>query len=240
MSSQSDMVDEKAMSANATKESNLNLDPTMSMEVANAMSPKSPRRPFRCCPQPLSATLSPTRRGGPALFFYGTVLLIFVAFASAISLAELASAYPHARGQYFWVAQLAPPSCRRFLSYMTAIVSWASVVCVGASSCSATTNVLFEMIAIQYPTYQYHQWHGFLAFEAWNILAAFFNLYERTIPKLFKICLIYSVTTAVVFFIAYFAANHPKQSGKAYFAEYYNTSGWPNRMAFLIGISGVN
>lgn len=46
--------------------------------------------------------------GGGPLFFYSTLLMAAVAVCVAITLGELASAYPHTGGQYFWVAQLAP------------------------------------------------------------------------------------------------------------------------------------
>lgn len=54
--------------------------------------------------------------GGPPLFIYGFIMMAIIAVAVAISLGELASALPHSGGQYYWVAVLAPPSCRRFLS----------------------------------------------------------------------------------------------------------------------------
>ncbi|RSL55025.1 hypothetical protein CEP54_009576 [Fusarium duplospermum] len=60
--------------------------------------------------------------GGPPLFIYGFIIMAIIAFAVAISLGELASALPHSGGQYYCVAVLAPPSCRRFLSYVTGIV----------------------------------------------------------------------------------------------------------------------
>lgn len=178
--------------------------------------------------------------GGGPLFFYGTLLIIVVSFSVAISLGELASAYPHAGGQYFWVAQLAPPKYKRFASYMTAIISWASVVCIGASACSGVTSMVFALVAVKHPNFEYHQWQGFLVFEAANMAAFSFNLFERFIPRLARAFLIISLVTAVSFFITLLAADSPKQTAHGYFAEYYNTSGWPNGVAFFIGISGIN
>lgn len=178
--------------------------------------------------------------GGSPLFFYGVLLLAFVSFSVAISLGELASAYPHAGGQYFWVAQLAPPSYRRFASYMTAIISWASVVCIGASSCSGTTNLVFQLVAINKPDFQYHQWQGFLVFQAANFFAFFFNLYERFIPVLGKLFLWLSLATFVIHFTTLLSAPSQKQTAHNFFIEVYNSSGWYDGVAFLIGISGVN
>ncbi|RMJ26583.1 Amino acid permease [Aspergillus sp. HF37] len=178
--------------------------------------------------------------GGGPLFFYGTLLIVVVSLSVAISLGELASAYPHAGGQYFYVAQLAPPKYRRYISYMTGIISWASVVCIGASSCSGTTGMAFQLVAIKYPTFEYHQWQGFLVFQAANLAAFFFNFFERFIPVLGKAFLCLSIVTGLTFFCTLLAAHSPKQSARGFFVEYYNTSGWPDGVAFFIGISGIN
>lgn len=183
-----------------------------------------------------------TAFGAGPLFFYGTLLIACVAFCVAISLGELSSAFPHVGGQYYWVAQLAPPKFRRFLSYMTAIISWASVVCIGASCAAATTNIFFQLYSFTRPDFVYKQWMGFLAFEAINIVGGLFNIYERPLPGMVKGFTLFSLAVAIAFFIALFAAGSEKQSAAVVFGagEYFNVSGWHNGMAFLIGISAIN
>jgi choline transport protein len=180
--------------------------------------------------------------GAGPLFFWGTILVAAVSFCVAVSLGELASAYPHAGGQYYWVAKLAPERSRRFMSYMTAIVSWASVICICSSSCAAVSNVTFQLVSLVHPDFQYRQWMGFLVFEAANFFAVFLNLFEKTLPALMRLFLLYSVSIAVIFFICLLAPGSEKQSAAEVFGagEYFNQSGWPNGLAFFIGISGVN
>jgi amino acid transporter len=57
--------------------------------------------------------------GGRAGMVYVYIGSFVGFFASVVSLAEIASRAPTAGGQYHWVSEFAPPSCQRFLSYIT-------------------------------------------------------------------------------------------------------------------------
>lgn len=180
--------------------------------------------------------------GAGPLFIYGTLVVAAVGFCVAVSLGELASAYPHAGGQYFWVARLAPPRYRRFLSYLTGIISWASVVCISASCSAGSANVTAQLVAVLRPDFEFTRWMMFLVFQAANFLAVSFNLFERTLPGLMKICLFYCVAVVVIFVVGLLAPGSSKAApGVVFGAEgYYNTSGWPDGLAFILGLSGLN
>lgn len=180
--------------------------------------------------------------GAGPLFFYGILFICCITLCVAITLGELASAYPHAGGQYFWTAQLAPESCRRFLSYMTAIISWASVICIGASGASGATNLMFSLVSLTRPEFEYQKWMGFLAFQGFVWLAAIMVVYERWLPKMSKFFLYWSVITMAVLFICLLAAGKKKASAAVVFGAdgYFNNSGWPDGFAFLVGINGIN
>lgn len=181
--------------------------------------------------------------GAGPLFIWGTLVVPFVTFCVAITLGELASAYPHAGGQYFWTAQLSSERTRRFLSYMTAIVSWASVVCTGASAVSGMVNTIFAIVSIQRPDFVYHQWMGFLLFLACNWTAALMVRYERIIPTISNTFVAISLVTVTTTFICLLAPSSEKQSAAVVFGGdggYFNLSGWPDGVAFLVGISGIN
>lgn len=180
--------------------------------------------------------------GAGPLFIYGTILVTMVTFCVAITLGELASAYPHSGGQYFWTAQLAPERHRRFLSYMTAVISWSSVICITASSCSAIANTVFQVVALHRPDFVYKQWMGFLVFVGTNWLATAAVVFERFIPILSNTFVFISVSVMVALFIALLVPSTPKAPSSLVWGAdgYYNVSGWPDGIAFLIGISGVN
>ncbi|KAJ6088784.1 hypothetical protein N7486_010045 [Penicillium sp. IBT 16267x] len=50
--------------------------------------------------------------GGQTTLIWGQLIMYFMVLCVSISLAELASAYPNAGGQYYWAAMLAPKSVR--------------------------------------------------------------------------------------------------------------------------------
>lgn len=54
-------------------------------------------------------------QGGPATLIYGPIVMLVLVGACTLSLAELASVYPTAGGQYHWTSILAPKSTNRFL-----------------------------------------------------------------------------------------------------------------------------
>ncbi|KAG4438549.1 hypothetical protein IFR05_005973 [Cadophora sp. M221] len=116
--------------------------------------------------------------GGPPVIMYGFMMMAIVATFVAISLGELASAMPHSGGQYFWVATLAPPKYRRFLSYITGILGWAGSVCTSAPCCLAVPLMVFSMIALRNSDFNMHPWMVFLFYQVINLVAFFFNLFE--------------------------------------------------------------
>ncbi|OAA44164.1 choline transport protein [Metarhizium rileyi] len=179
--------------------------------------------------------------GGSPLFFWGFLLMIFVAWATATSLAELASAMPHPGGQYIWVNQLAPTSTRRALSYCTAISSWLGAVATGASACLSASTGICAIIRFLNPAFVYRRWMGFVAFQVLNLITLFCSCFERALPHISRAVLFVSVTSAAVVFLALFATSRRQHaSPKDFFLTPVNSSGWPDGIAFLTGISGIN
>ncbi|KAJ3471635.1 hypothetical protein MRS44_001734 [Fusarium solani] len=178
--------------------------------------------------------------GGPPLFIYGFIIMAIIAVAVAISLGELASALPHSGGQYYWVAVLAPPSCRRFLSYVTGIVGWAGAVCTCASVCLAVPTTIFAMVSLTHPDFEYKPWMGFVGFQVLNLLAFSFNCFEHVLPWVSRCLLVFTVCTVTVVFVSILAASPHKQTGEGLFVNLYNISGWSDGVALLIGLNAPN
>jgi amino acid transporter len=67
-------------------------------------------------------------QGGPITLIYGPILMLFLVGACALTLAELASVYPTAGGQYHWTSILAPKSINRSLvcSFLN-LIFWQSL-----------------------------------------------------------------------------------------------------------------
>lgn len=178
--------------------------------------------------------------GGPPLFIYGFIMMSMVAFCVAISLGELSSALPHSGGQYYWVAVLAPQSCRRFCSYITGILGWAGAVCTSASVCLAIPTIIFSMASLYHPDFVYKPWMVFLGFQAINLLAFTFNCFERVLPWVSRCLLTFTICTITIVFVGVLSASSHKQTAANLFVNLYNVSGWPDGIAFIIGLNASN
>ncbi|KAK2735552.1 choline transport protein [Colletotrichum kahawae] len=178
--------------------------------------------------------------GGSPLFFWGFLVMALVGLATATTLAELASAMPHPGGQYIWVHRLAPPKYKRFLSYITAVISWLAAVATGASACLSVPVGICGIITLLDPTFEYKRWMGFLGFQLLNIVTLFGASFEQALPKISKVMLLFSCTTIVVIFITLFAMSKEHASAKDFFVTQINVSGWQNGIAFIIGMNGAN
>jgi choline transport protein len=102
--------------------------------------------------------------GGPVLLVYGFLFMALVAGCIAVSLGELASAYPNsgivrtcraktddAGGQYYWASRLAPKKYARFLSYTTGYLGWAGAVVVSGSVAVGLAQAVVGMIILANP-----------------------------------------------------------------------------------------
>lgn len=179
--------------------------------------------------------------GGTPLFFWGFLVMTLVGLATATTLAELASAMPHPGGQYIWVNRLAPPKYRRFLSYITALVSWLAAVATGSSSCLSVPTGVCAIISFLNPNFVYKRWMGFVGFQLLNILTVFGASFEKALPKISKVMLLFSCLTIVTIFITLFAmSDNDHMSAKDYFTTSTNISGWSKGIAFIIGMNGAN
>lgn len=89
--------------------------------------------------------------GGPVQLVYGLVIVTIVYIAIGVCLAELASAMPHAGGQYYWTRQLASPRYARFASYLTGWVAWAGSLCTCASLALGVSSLCVGCIQMAHP-----------------------------------------------------------------------------------------
>ncbi|KAJ3533078.1 hypothetical protein NM208_g8149 [Fusarium decemcellulare] len=181
-----------------------------------------------------------TANGGSVTLFWGFLLMAVVGLACATSLSELASAIPDAGGQYIWVAALSPAGPRRFLSYATALLSWAGAVCTGASVCVVAPSLLFALGSLLNPNFQQDRWMGFAAYQVTNLITLALSSFEHLLPKITKGILAFTMFLLVAFFVGIFTASDERRAAKDVFTDFYNVSGWSDGVSFLIGLNGLN
>jgi choline transport protein len=178
--------------------------------------------------------------GGAPLLFWGFILVVIVGLSTAVTLAELCSAMPHPGGQYIWVHRLAPPSCRRFLSYVTGMIGWLSAIIMGASGLlAASLNVSFLVVLLK-PSFVYKRWMGFVGYQILNFVTLFGACFEYAQLKISKILLLLSCITLPAIALTLFAMSSRRASAKSFLITTTNTSGWQDGVAFLIGVNGIN
>ncbi|KAF2178040.1 amino acid transporter [Zopfia rhizophila CBS 207.26] len=107
--------------------------------------------------------------GGPAGVIWGYLVVWLGTLSTFATIAELASMAPTAAGQYHWVAMLAPSSCRNFLSYITAWVTFSGWQAVAASAAYLIATIIQGIAALTHPEYALKAWHGLLI--CWTLVA---------------------------------------------------------------------
>lgn len=179
--------------------------------------------------------------GGPIIFIWAQLMIFIMSICVACSLGELASAFPHAGGQYYWAAQLAPPRMRRSMSYLLGVLSWAGVVVNCASGSIAIPQMVIGMIILRNPNFSFKPWMLFLGYQLTNITLFFFNLCERLLPKFSMFGLFWSVATLIIIFVTVLATAPSHQPASFVFTDFVNLSGWDSKgIAYLTGMLGSN
>lgn len=98
--------------------------------------------------------------------------------AIVVSLAEIASIYPTAGGQYHWVAVLAPAKGRLISSWSTAWISIGGQVMLTASAALAGGLQLQGLITLNnLDTYVPQRWQGMLFYDLVLLYALIINVY---------------------------------------------------------------
>ena len=178
--------------------------------------------------------------GGSAGLVYGYLFVWIGTVAVFTTMAELASMAPTAGGQYHWVWMLAPPWCRKFLSYIMGwlvICGWQAILAGGGYFGGST---IVALIQLNHDSYIPELWHGTLLLWAIVILAVFINtVTSNLLPKIETFILIVHVVGffATLIPVVHLAPN--KASTKDVFTQFSKGGGWPSQgLSFFIGLIG--
>lgn len=115
--------------------------------------------------------------GGALSLLYGIITVAVAMLFTGLTLAELASVYPTAGGQYHFTSIMAPSRWARELSYfsgLAAIFAWITLV---ASICLATTKMIMAIAIRWSPTYEPQRWHYFLVYQGFNAAIVLYNIF---------------------------------------------------------------
>ncbi|KAF7508236.1 hypothetical protein GJ744_009533 [Endocarpon pusillum] len=178
--------------------------------------------------------------GGTAGLVWGYTLVVIAFFLVYASLAEMASMAPTSGGQYHWVSEFAPPSCQRYLSYLTgwlAFLGWQTGVC--ATSFLVGTS-LQGLIALCVPTYEAQPWHGTTIVIGVVCFTVIFNTFlAKKLPFVEGIMLMLHIIGLFAIIIPLLVLA-PSENAKTVFTEFTNNGGWPtNGLSFMVGLNPI-
>lgn len=179
--------------------------------------------------------------GGPTLF-YGFFFAWAGSLVTAASLAEMASMAPTSGGQYHFVALLAPPGSKNFLSWFTgwiATIGWNANTAAGVFFGATITQGLLVQ---NYPTYVPERWQGTLLMYACLLVVVVVNtLGAKLLPKIEHLVLVLH-TAGFIIILIIIAALSPKSPASFVFKTFdASGAGWSsNGLAWFVGLISVN
>ena len=135
------------------------------------------------------------------------------------------------------MAILAPPSCRKFLSYLAGwltVTTWQALV---AGTAYVAGTLVQGLLILNHPSYDYQRWHGTLLFYAVVAFSLFINTYlGRLLPQIESLMLFFHILGffGILIPLVYLA---PHQSAKEVFGTFYNGGDWSTSgLSFFVGL----
>ncbi|KAL2808544.1 amino acid/polyamine transporter I [Aspergillus granulosus] len=177
--------------------------------------------------------------GGAVSLLYGIILVTFAMLCTGVTLAELASVYPTAGGQYHFTSILASRRWSRGLSYFSGLAAIFSWICLGASIALSATNALMAIIIRWRPEYEPQTWHYFLVYQLFNIVIVLYNAFltNKTL-WVYNLGFLLSISTFVAITITCPARSGIQVDSQEVWGKLVNGSGgWPDGISFLTGLS---
>ncbi|BEJ14245.1 hypothetical protein CspHIS471_0400120 [Cutaneotrichosporon sp. HIS471] len=176
--------------------------------------------------------------GGSAAMVWGLLVSGTGTMMMAISLAEICHVYPLSGGQYDWAYVCAPPSIRKGVSFFTGWMACAGWTSLFAAASSLGVAFVTGCLGMWNENYQALNWHLFLIFLAFAFSASALNAFGvKLLPTIDRFAGIWGMTGIVVVSITLLACSSGRyQPPKNVFGTLTNVTGWPDGMAFILGL----
>lgn len=115
-------------------------------------------------------------QGGPVSLIYRFLISSTLYGCIALTIAELASVYPTAGGQYHFVSILAASRFSRSLSYTCGMITNFSSIATGAAVNMIFSEELITLVMFYHPNFIPQPWQQFLVYEAFGLIILLYNL----------------------------------------------------------------
>ena len=168
--------------------------------------------------------------GGPQTFAWSMIIAYIGALSQAASLAEMASSVPIAGAQYHWTYVLAPPSIKKFASWLQGWMTWFGWVAILAVIVNLNALILEAMVSLMHPTYVAETWHTACIMIATLLLFGLVNSLRWTfvfVPPLELVAGVLHVALFVLFIVVYLTMGTRNTTDFIFFHREI-WSGWTN------------
>ncbi|THC94789.1 hypothetical protein EYZ11_005735 [Aspergillus tanneri] len=177
--------------------------------------------------------------GGAPSLLYGIIAVTVAMLATGLTLAELASVYPTAGGQYHFTSILASPRWSRSLSYFSGLAAVAEWLMLAASIALASSQALMAVVIRWQPTYVPQSWHYFLVYQVFNAGIIVYNIFltNKTL-WVYNVGFLLSLSAFLVITVTCPARSSASIDSTQVWSHFANGSGgWPDGISFLTGLS---
>ncbi|WOO77848.1 Choline transport protein [Vanrija pseudolonga] len=176
--------------------------------------------------------------GGPVAVIWGIVPSFLGNLAMAASLAEICHVYPTSGGQYHWSAILAPAEHSAWISWVCGWFATSGWIALVGTAGSLAGSLITGVIALQNDSYVQKPWNVFLIYTGYTLIAMAVNIWALPIlPRLNQAAIFWSLIGAVVILITCLSRSAGNfASPKFVFTEFINETGWPNGIAWILGL----
>ncbi|KAB8304225.1 hypothetical protein EYC80_003643 [Monilinia laxa] len=176
--------------------------------------------------------------GGAPCLFYNYCISFIGSLAISSSLAEIASIWPTAGGQYHFVAALAPKNQMKVASWFTGWISIGGQIVLTASAAFSAGLQFQGLITLIHPdSYVPARWQGMLFYWLVLLYSAALNIWgSKVLPHTNLASGILHIAGFVAI-MAVLGVMAPKHDARFIFVQVTNTSGWKNGgVSWLVGL----
>ncbi|KAF9158651.1 hypothetical protein DFQ26_007384 [Actinomortierella ambigua] len=174
--------------------------------------------------------------GGPAVIIFGWIVVSFMTFLVALSMAEICSSYPVSSGLYFWSSRLAGDR-GPFFAWITGWMNLVGEVAVTAGIDFGLAMLLCSVVSLG-TGWVYERWHVVLVYWALLIVHASINTFAVKLIGILNTISVWVHIGGVIIILAVLAAKTPnKPTAEWVFTTFINNTGWDSPVyVALIGL----
>ncbi|KIK66419.1 hypothetical protein GYMLUDRAFT_38209 [Collybiopsis luxurians FD-317 M1] len=177
--------------------------------------------------------------GGPAVIFWGWVLVSVFTMSLALSLGEICAKYPTSAGAYYWCYRLASPRSRLLASWINGWLTMVGVWTISLSVTFGTGQLLVAGVGIFHPEWVATAWQTYLIFLAVLFISTAIGVFlNEFLPLIDIISACWTLLGTIVILVCLSAKAAVGRRPAAFALGHFDPSpsGWTAGWSFFIGL----